>query len=64
MHSNIITVFHKKYRWSILCFALIGLCFSQNQTTYSVACLVTAWLVIVEGFDQRHNMSLKFLHVN
>ena len=26
-------------------------CFSQNQTTYSVAFLVTAWLVIVEGFD-------------
>ena len=27
-------------------------CFSQNQTTYSVACLVTAWLVIiVEDFD-------------
>ena len=30
-------------------------CFSQNQTTYSVAFLVTAWLVIVEGFDQADN---------
>ena len=28
--------------------------FSQNQTTYSVACLDTAWLVIVEGFGKRH----------
>ena len=25
-------------------------CFSRNQTTYSVAFLVTAWLVIVEDF--------------
>ena len=29
-------------------------CFSQNQTTYSVAFLVTAWLVIVEGFGVAH----------
>ena len=26
-------------------------CFSENQITYSAAFLVTAWLVIVEGFD-------------
>ena len=27
-------------------------CLSQNQTTYSVAFLVIAWLVIVEGFGK------------
>ena len=30
-------------------------CFSQNQTTYSVAFLVTAWLLIVEGFGYIQN---------
>ena len=33
-------------------------CFSQNQTTYSVAFLVTAWLVIVEGFDIIKHMTI------
>ena len=37
---------------SIISRSNITFCFSQNQTTYSVACLVTAWLVIiVEGYD-------------
>ena len=40
-------------------------CFSQNQTTYSVALLITAWLVIVEAFGfmdsgvvDRHNFRI------
>ena len=34
-------------------------CFSKNQTTYSVACLVIAWLVIVEGFAKSLILILK-----
>ena len=38
-------------------------CFSQNHITYSVACLVTAWLVIVEGFAYIQYCT-KFFHNN
>ena len=34
-------------------------CFSQNQTIYSVAFLITAWLVIVEGFGTAHLLPTK-----
>ena len=45
-----ITFFHKRCRWSILCFALIELSVSLKIRLPTVF-LVTAWLVIVEGFD-------------
>ena len=38
----------------MFCSIILCFCFSQNQITYSVAFLVTAWLVIVEGFGSCH----------
>ena len=39
-------------------------CFSQNQTIYSVAFLVTAWLVIVEGFALGEYKLLYFVEID
>ena len=36
--------------------------FSQNQTTYSVAFSVAAWLVIVEGFVKTHDSDSRYQH--